>query len=154
VPLNFASVDERNSFYKSLEFVLKWEGGYVNDPDDPGGETKWGISKRYHPDEDIRGLSPERAAEIYYEDYWIVAACDLLPLPLSTVMFDSAVSCGPARAVSWLERSRGDPFQYIALRREFYHERAQSKPSMRKFLRGWNNRLNDLESFCQTYVWE
>jgi len=154
MPLDFASIHERNSFYKSLEFVLKWEGGYVNDPDDPGGETKWGISKRYHPDEDIRGLSPERAAEIYYEDYWITTACDLLPLPLSTVMFDSAVACGPARAVEWLERSRANPFEYIALRREFYHSRAATRPSMRKFLRGWNNRLNDLEAFCQTYVWD
>ncbi|MBI5843910.1 MAG: hypothetical protein HZB23_04475 [Deltaproteobacteria bacterium] len=45
------------------------EGGYVNDPADPGGETRFGISRRAYPNEDIKALTRERAAEIYYRDY-------------------------------------------------------------------------------------
>ena len=48
-------------FDEIIEVVLKHEGGYVNDPDDPGGETKYGISKKAYPDEDIKELTIERA---------------------------------------------------------------------------------------------
>lgn len=50
--------------------VIEREGGYVNHPDDPGGETKFGISKRAYPELDIRNLSVSKAREIYYRDYW------------------------------------------------------------------------------------
>ena len=60
-------------FYQEIKHVLKREGGYVNDPDDPGGETKYGISKRAHPDVDIASLTPESAAEIYKDYYWLPA---------------------------------------------------------------------------------
>tara|TARA_Y100001951_G_C11296045_1_gene275706 strand:+ start:4160 stop:4333 length:174 start_codon:yes stop_codon:yes gene_type:complete len=51
-----------SNFDASLEHVLLFEGGYVNDPRDPGGETRFGISKRSYPREDIRGMTRERAA--------------------------------------------------------------------------------------------
>lgn len=70
------------------------EGGYVNDPADPGGETKYGISKRAYPDEDIANLTPERAAEIYRPDYWDAAHCNDLPWPVNLVVFDGAVNQG------------------------------------------------------------
>jgi len=50
--------------------IINIEGGYSNDPDDPGGETKYGISKRSYPNEDIKNLTVERAVEIYTRDYW------------------------------------------------------------------------------------
>jgi lysozyme family protein len=50
--------------------VLEHEGGYVNNPSDPGGETKYGISKRQYPDLDIKNLSLEQAKEIYRRNYW------------------------------------------------------------------------------------
>jgi len=50
--------------------LLEREGGYVNNPNDPGKETKYGITKRRYPDEDIRNLTPERAAFLYRRDFW------------------------------------------------------------------------------------
>ena len=52
--------------------VIEREGGerLVNDPDDPGGLTKWGISKRAHPDEDIANLTLDDAIRIYQDKYW------------------------------------------------------------------------------------
>jgi hypothetical protein len=57
-------------FERAVAFVLRHEGGYVNDPRDPGGETKYGISKRAYPRLDIKGLTEADAKEIYRRDYW------------------------------------------------------------------------------------
>ena len=56
-------------FREAIEVILKHEGGYVNDPVDPGGETNMGISKRAYPDLDIKGLTKQSVREIYYKDY-------------------------------------------------------------------------------------
>jgi lysozyme family protein len=55
----------RESFDAAISFVLSHEGGYSFDENDPGGETRWGISKRSHPNEDIKNLTVDRAKEIY-----------------------------------------------------------------------------------------
>src|SRR5690349_15926724 len=81
-------------FKRGLEFVLQHEGGYVNDPNDPGGETRWGISKIAHPKEDIKNLTKERAAEIYFHEYWLPYAAEW-SWPISICVFDSVVNCGP-----------------------------------------------------------
>ena len=57
-------------FEKAVEFVLRMEGGYVNDPKDPGGETNFGIAKKSYPGVDIKNLTEEQAEEIYKRDYW------------------------------------------------------------------------------------
>ena len=59
--------------------ILGHEGGYVNDPQDPGGETNWGISKRSYPGEDIKNLTLDQAAAIYRRDYWDMARAGDLP---------------------------------------------------------------------------
>jgi len=58
------------SFDEAFTRLLGHEGGYVNDPSDPGGETKWGISKRSYPQLDIKNLTRDQAAVIYYKDFW------------------------------------------------------------------------------------
>lgn len=98
------------SFDSALAFVLEWEGGYVNDPDDPGGETKYGISKRAYPDLDIASLTKEAAASIYRQDYWKACRCDDLPPPLAFMLFDAAVNQGVKGAIKALQRAlRVDP---------------------------------------------
>src|SRR5580704_9612285 len=82
------------TFQTSLAQVLKSEGGYVNDPSDPGGETNLGISKRAYPDLDIASLTPETVAPIYKRDYWDRIAGDSLPSPLNYIAFDCAVNQG------------------------------------------------------------
>ncbi len=87
--------------------ILKSEGGYVNDARDPGGETNYGISKRHHPDEDIKNMTPDRAKEIYTKDYWDVIQADKLPAPLAVIVTDHAVNAGPARAIRMLQELVG-----------------------------------------------
>jgi lysozyme family protein len=58
------------SFEQAFKITVNIEKGYVNDPDDRGGETKYGISKASFPNEDIPNLTPERAAELYKQFWW------------------------------------------------------------------------------------
>jgi lysozyme family protein len=97
------------NFERALIFVLKWEGGYVNDPLDPGGETKFGISKRSYPDIDIKNMTLEGAGEIYKKDYWNKCKCGELPYTIAAVLFDSAVNMGVQRAVRLLQKAVGVP---------------------------------------------
>jgi ribosomal protein L30/L7E len=136
--------EEYNRFYDSLKFSMKWEGGYVNDPKDSGGETKWGISKLSYPDEDIPNLTPQRAAEIYYEDYWQKSGANFLSYPLCAVVFDTAILCGVGRAIRWLRESKGDSVSLLNLRRIHHVDRVKKKPDQKRFLAGWLNRVNDL----------
>lgn len=68
------------------------EGGYVNDPADPGGETKFGISKRAYPNLDIAALTLDQAKAIYLRDYWQPAGCEVVPDLLKFDLFDTAVN--------------------------------------------------------------
>lgn len=81
-------------FNQAIEIILKHEGGYVFDPDDPGGETKYGISKRSYPDLDIKNLTIGYAKFIYELDYWTKMKCDGLPRNIRLAVFDCAVNQG------------------------------------------------------------
>lgn len=134
-----------NNAHASFKFVLRWEGGgqYTNDPDDPGGETKFGISKRSNPELDIAALTSEKALEIYLDKYWYPSGADDLEYPLCLLVFDTAFLCGVSRAVSWLRKTK-DPHEYIALRKQFHLEKARDHIWARKYIKGWLNRVNDL----------
>lgn len=82
----------RSSFDKAFALTVGLEGAYSNDPHDPGGETKFGICKKYHPDTDIKNLTIEQAKEIYLNEYWIPAKCDSTPSPMDICLFDSQVN--------------------------------------------------------------
>lgn len=94
-------------FDTAVRLVLAREGGYVNSPRDPGGETKYGISKRRYPGEDIANLTPERAAELYRRDFWGPAGCDGLPDTLKFPVFDAAVNTSPKQAIECLQQALG-----------------------------------------------
>ena len=93
------------NFDAAFERLLGHEGGYVNDPRDPGGETKFGISKRAYPGEDIAGLTLERAKAIYKRDYWGPAGCDAVPDAVRFDLFDMAVNSGVKTAIKMLQRT-------------------------------------------------
>ena len=101
------------TFDKAVDMVILLEtggdpvGGYTNDPRDPGGETRWGISKRAFPREDIRNLSRERAVELYRTEYWDKLRPDEFVAPLAIVLFDIAVNQGPPTAVRLLQKACG-----------------------------------------------
>jgi len=95
------------NFDAAFERLIGHEGGYVNDPQDPGGETKFGISKRSYPREDISNMTLERAKEIYRKDFWGAAGCDAVPTTAKFDLFDMAVSSGVKPAICTLQNAVG-----------------------------------------------
>lgn len=95
------------NFEACLAHVLEFEGGYVNHPSDPGGETNMGISKSSYPHENIKGMTRARAAQIYRRDYWDAVSGDSLPAGLDLVAFDAAVNSGVSRGAKWLQSALG-----------------------------------------------
>ena len=85
--------------------VLKHEGGYVNDPTDMGGETNFGITKRWYPDLDIKNLTKEDAIEIYKKDYWDRYKLDEMPTNLQHIYFDMVVNMGARNAGKIMQKS-------------------------------------------------
>lgn len=93
-------------FDQAVEFVLAHEGGYVNDPADPGGETKYGISKRSYPDLDIKNLTRQQAIEIYRRDFWDKYRYgEIKSVRVATKVFDMCVNMGPFRAHKLLQQA-------------------------------------------------
>lgn len=94
-------------FEDCIFFVLQWEGGYSNDSKDPGGETKYGIAKKFYRQLDIRNLTQAEAIEIYRRDYWQKNGLDHIPIYLRLAYFDCVVNQGPGGAVKILQRALG-----------------------------------------------
>lgn len=94
-------------FDTAFEKLIGHEGGYVNNPADPGGETKYGISKRAYPGEDIKNMTLARAKALYLRDYWGPAGCDAVPDGLKFDLFDLAVNSGVTTAIKLLQSSAG-----------------------------------------------
>ena len=92
-------------FRFAIERVLGHEGNYVNDPNDPGGETKWGISKRSYPHLNIKDLTREQAIEIYRVDFWEKVHTDVLPYAVDYQLLDSAVNSGIHQSIRFLQRA-------------------------------------------------
>ena len=93
------------TFNEIIEKILEHEGGYVNDPLDAGGETNFGIAKRFYPDVDIKNLTKEQAKIIYHQDYWRPTKCDAVPSHLRYIYFDMCVNFGRSGAVKVLQRA-------------------------------------------------
>jgi len=94
-------------FDAACELTIGHEGNYVNDPKDPGGETKFGISKRTYPAEDIPNLTLSRAKFLYLRDTWGPCGASAVPGPLRFHLFDFAVNSGPRTAAIHLQRAVG-----------------------------------------------
>lgn len=131
-----------------MTFVFKWEGGYVNDPSDPGGETNFGISKRAYPNIDIKNLTRQAAQEIYQRDYWDAIKGDTLEPALGAVALDTAINMGVSRAKQFLAQT-SDWQHFIQLRKDYYTNLVKARPSLGKYINGWMNRINDLVKFIQ-----
>ncbi len=87
--------------------LIKHEGATSNHPNDPGGLTRFGISKRAYPDVDIAALTLDQAKAIYRRDYWDRARCDELPPAVAFQVFDTAVNSGIGQAIRFLQRAVG-----------------------------------------------
>lgn len=146
-------------FKKALAFVLKWEGGYVNNPDDKGGATNKGITQNTYnawlksqclPLKDVKNILNEEVEQIYYKNYWLAAGCDKMDKVFAVLVFDTAVNMGPNRAKSFLQIAEWKyPDKFIKARKDKYKEFAQYG-NQRIFLGGWLNRLAALEKYIKT----
>lgn len=92
-----------DNFERAVSVILENEGGYVNHPKDPGGETNYGISKRAYPEIDIKNLTRDQAKVIYKRDYWDRCRCGEMPYPVALNVFDTAVNSGIKRAAKILQ---------------------------------------------------
>ena len=101
-----------NTWPLAAGFVRKWEGGYVDDPADPGGVTKYGVSLRWlraigldvdHDGDvdadDVRALTPELALDLFRQRFWNGLYLDEVPGLPAVAIFDAAVNCGMVRSV-------------------------------------------------------
>jgi len=162
------------SFTASLPFILRWEGGFVDDPDDRGGRTNKGVTQNvYHawradqglPQQDVQQINDQEVAAIYFQRYWLSAKCDMLRSKLDLAAFDTAVNMGPNRAIKILQEAVDSPADGVfgpATKaacdrcdlgeaminycdvREGLYRTFAQRPGQDKFLKGWLNRLNAL----------
>lgn len=94
------------AFKNAVQKILHEEGGYVNHPKDPGGETKYGISKRSYPNVDIAALTKTRATNIYYKDWWLKYGLEhITGEKIRTKLFSIMVNTGAHRAIILLQRA-------------------------------------------------
>ena len=100
-----------NNWESSLEKILHHEGGYVNHPKDPGGETNLGVTKRVYIEhggtKDMKELTVEDVAPIYKKGYWDKMKGDDLPGGLDLCVFDFGVNAGPGRSAKYLQTMIG-----------------------------------------------
>lgn len=153
-----------SAFAAALDIVLALEGGgaTTNDPADPGGLTRWGISQRAHPNVDVANLTREQAGEIYRAHYWTPVCASELPAPIAIALFEGAVNLGVRPAVrlmqralrleadgvvgpATLARARGSNSAvivplYYRYRVEEYLRQATERPVKQRFLGGWISR--------------
>lgn len=148
-----------NDFDACFARLMLREGGDADHPADPGGRTRYGISQRAYPREDIAALTLDRARHLYWRDYWDPAGCERLPEALRFDFFDAAVNSGIAAATRWLQRAAGvpadgrlGPVTLAALRRADAQalrarmagarlEALASLPAWPAFGRGWVRRV-------------
>ena len=143
--------------------------GHTNDSNDPGGETKYGISKNENPDIDIAQLNWEGAEAIYYDRYWIAGQCDKLPDRIAVLHFDGCVNNGVRESAIFLQRAIGaeadgdigpatlaavatfDPIVVCGAicdqRSTFYHNIVSRTPSQGEYLNGWLRRVSEMRTF-------
>lgn len=92
-------------FDKAFDRIIGHEGAYVNDPNDPGGETKYGISKRSYPSVNIKDLTIEQAKQIYLRDFWLPLDGDSLHDGVAFQLFDFAINSGIQTAIRAFQRA-------------------------------------------------
>ena len=168
----------KHNWEKSLEVILHHEGGYVNHPKDPGGETNMGVTKRVYEDfggtKDMKDLTHEDVEPIYKKNYWDRVKGDDLPEGLDLCIFDFAVNAGPGRAAKFIQRLVKTTVdggigpntlnciddhvihyvvsttidQYQSERQNYY----ESLSTFETFGRGWTRRVNEVTEKAKEWI--
>jgi len=159
-------------FDRCMDVTLKWEGGYVDHPRDPGGATNMGITHitlaawrgRRVTKAEVRALTKAEAKEIYRARYWDKVRGDDLPPGLDLVAFDGAVNSGPRRGAEWLQEALGvtsdgvigpktiaaaqaaDPAMTINVATDIRLSFLMRLNTWNTFGEGWGNRVADIRA--------
>lgn len=157
-----------NRFEEAIKFVLKLEGGFVNDIHDKGGMTYKGICRKYYPklkiwnkidkllkedftskeiNEALKNEDMTEIYDVYRKDYWDKCDCDNRQTPIDIIVFDTAVNMGVSRANEFLKITKR-PIAYLQQRINYYKLIVEKNPTQSKFLKGWINRVRNLCDFC------
>ena len=168
----------QSNYDKCLETILHHEGGYVNHPKDPGGETNLGVTKRVYEEhggtKDMKDLTVEDVAPIYKKGYWDKMKGDELPSGLDLCVFDFRVNAGPGRAAKYLQTMIGStpdggigPMTLKAVSeyveehglvkaienyqdaRQSYYEKLSTFDT---FGRGWTRRVDETTQLAKTLI--
>ena len=167
-----------NKFSEALEVILHHEGGYVNHPKDPGGETNLGVTKRVYEEfggeKEMKDLTKEDVEPIYKKNYWDRVKGDDLPEGLDLCIFDFAVNAGPGRAAKFIQRLVGttvdggigpntlkciDDYvkensvaetieKYQSMRQEYY----EGLSTFETFGRGWTRRVDEVTQEATKWI--
>ena len=167
-----------NKFSEALEVILHHEGGYVNHPKDPGGETNLGVTKRVYEEfggeKEMKDLTKEDVEPIYKQNYWDRVKGDNLPEGLDLCIFDFAVNAGPGRAAKFIQRLVGttvdggigpntlkciDDYvkensvaetieKYQSMRQEYY----EGLSTFETFGRGWTRRVDEVTQEATKWI--
>ena len=162
----------------SLALVLKSEGGFSNNPHDPGGMTNLGVTKnaweayvqRQVDEAEMRALTPELVAPMYKAQYWDACKCDDLPRGIDYAVFDSAVNMGASRSAKLLQSTLGvaadgiigratigvavnaDPDEFLekfsAAKEQFYC----NLPTFEHFGKGWLRRVSEVKQTAEGMI--
>ena len=163
-----------NNFQKCLDLVLKSEGGFVNNPKDPGGMTNLGVTAttwsnfkgRNTNEKEMRSLTRDDVAPLYEKKYWNACKCDDLPSGIDYLVFDFAVNSGPGRSIKILQKALGIPEdgaigpvtiqtidvmdktelinRFSNAKKQFY----ESLPTFSTFGKGWLNRVDETRVYA------
>jgi len=165
----------KHNWEEALKHVLRYEGGYVNHPADPGGMTNLGVTKRVWEEwigrpateQDMRSLTVEQVSPLYKKRYWDAVRGDDLPSGVDLCVFDCAVNSGVGQSSKFLQRVVGvkqdgsiGPATLAAVANkesatiiaEFCHHREafyKSLSSFPTFGKGWMRRLDSVEEECK-----
>ena len=168
----------QTNYQKCLETILHHEGGYVNHPKDPGGETNWGVTKRVYVEwggsKDMKDLLVADVAPIYKKNYWDKVKGDDLPSGLDLCVFDFGVNAGPGRSAKYLQTMIGtvadggigpntlkcvdeyvdkhgliDTIINFQEARQSYYEKLSTFAT---FGRGWTRRVNETTDLAKSLV--
>jgi len=168
----------KQNFETALAHILQSEGGYVNNPKDPGGMTNLGCTKVVweefvgHPvsEADMRALTPKDVAPLYKRKYWDKISGDQLPAGLDYAVFDAAINSGPGRAAKWLQEVVGvqadgvigyktivalqeTPLaRILALYNDKRLQFLESLPTFATFGKGWSNRVSSVQTISSSML--
>jgi len=167
-----AAANQHDRFEACLAVTLRAEGGYSDNPHDPGGPTNFGITQKVLEEhrgkpvsaEDVKHLTREEAKEIYRAKYWLPMNCAMLPGGVDLEVFDFGVNVGPSRSIKHLQKVLGlkedgsmgpmtlaavnatDPKELMIKLAHDRQDYYRSLPTFTQFGKGWTTRVAEIQT--------